>query len=292
MAAILWTRLRNLLTGGVSHTAVADLEQVLLEADFGPTASFELIDRFEARRMRAEFADEADLHAALVGDLTAVLAAPGDPGSLDVGDGAGPGVVLLVGVNGVGKTTTLAKLAAHLQRQGRRVLIAAADTYRPAAVEQLQIWANQLDVPCVAGAIGGDPAAVVFDAIAAAEHRNFDVVLADTAGRLHTKDDLMDELRKVVRVAGKRRAGAPHEALLIVDGTTGQNVVRQGRAFRDAVPLTGAIVTKLDGTARGGAVVALRRELDVPIRFLGVGERLDDLVPFDARAFAERLVSR
>lgn len=292
MAPTLWSRLKNLLTGGASHTAVADLEQLLLEADFGPAATFELVDRFEARRMRAEFADEGDVRRALLEELATLLAAPGDPGELRLGDGAGPGVVLLVGVNGVGKTTTLAKLAARLRATGRGVLVAAADTYRPAAVEQLQIWAERLEVPCVSGATGGDPAAVVFDAIVAAEHRALDVVLADTAGRLHTKDDLLEELRKVVRVCGKRQPGAPHEVLLVVDGTAGQNVVQQGRGFREAVPLTGAVVTKLDGTGRGGAVVALRKELDVPIRFLGLGERLEDLVVFDARAFAERLVSR
>jgi fused signal recognition particle receptor len=183
-------------------------------------------------------------------------------------------VILVFGVNGVGKTTQTAKLAHRLQRAGRRVLLAAADTYRAGAVEQLGIWADRLGVPCVTGQQGGDPAAVAFDAIEAATARGADVVLVDTAGRLHTQGNLMDELRKVVRVVARKRPGAPHEALLVLDGTVGQNALQQGRAFADAVPLTGVIVTKLDGTAKGGAAVAVRRELGVPIRFIGSGRAI------------------
>jgi len=206
-------------------------------------------------------------------------------------DAQGPAVILVFGVNGVGKTTQTAKLARRLQRDGRSVLLAAADTYRAGAVEQLAIWAERLGVPCVTGQQGGDPAAVAFDAIEAAVARRADVVLVDTAGRLHTQGDLMEELRKVVRVVGRRRPGAPHEALLVLDGTVGQNAIHQGKAFATAVPLTGVIVTKLDGTARGGAALAVRRELGIPIRFVGVGEGLDDLEPFDAVRFAERLLT-
>jgi len=200
-------------------------------------------------------------------------------------------VILVLGVNGVGKTTQTAKLAWRLQRAGHRVLLAAADTYRAGAVEQLAIWADRLGVPCVTGQQGGDPAAVAFAAIEAAAARGADVVLVDTAGRLHTQANLMDELRKVVRVVARKRPGAPHEALLVRDGTVGQNALQQGRAFADAVPLTGVIVTKLDGTAKGGAAVAVRRELGVPIRFIGVGEGLDDLEPFDPVRYAERLLA-
>ena len=291
MTVSVWSRLRNLLVGGAERDVVSDLEQILLEADFGPAATFDLVERLEQRRRRAEFRDEGALREAVVSELAAVLASPGDPGALNLGDGGGPAVVLLVGVNGVGKTTTAAKLAARLRASGRRPLLAAADTFRAAAVEQLGSWADRLDVPCVAGVQGGDPAAVVYDAIEAAERRDADVVIADTAGRLHTKAHLLEELKKVVRVAAKRRPGSPHEVLLVVDGTTGQNALQQGRVFREAVPLTGIVVTKLDGTAKGGALVALRRELDLPIRFVGLGERVPDLQPFDPRRFAERLAA-
>jgi len=291
MTVSVWSRLKNLLVGGAERDVVTDLEQILLEADFGPTATFDLVERFEQRRRRAEFRNEDALREAVVSELVSMLAVPGDPAALALGDGSGPAVVLLVGVNGVGKTTTAAKLAARLRGLGHRPLLAAADTFRAAAAEQLANWADRLGVPCVAGAQGGDPAAVLFDAIDAAERRGADVVVADTAGRLHTKTHLLDELKKIVRVAGKRRAGAPHEVLLVVDGTTGQNALQQGRVFRDAVPLTGIVVTKLDGTAKGGALVALRRELDLPIRFVGLGEGVADLQPFDPRRFAERLAA-
>ncbi|HET7598936.1 MAG TPA: signaling recognition particle receptor family protein, partial [Gemmatimonadales bacterium] len=172
----------------------------------------------------------------------------------------------------------------------RRVLLAAADTYRAGAIAQLQIWADRLGVPCVAGAPGGDPAAVAFDAIDAARSRGADTVVVDTAGRLHTQEDLMEELRKVTRVVGRKVPGAPHEVLLVLDGTVGQNAIQQGRLFGEAVSPTGIVVTKLDGSAKGGAVVALRRELQLPIRFVGLGESLDDLEPFDAERFAANLV--
>jgi len=291
MTVSVWSRLKTLLVGGAERDVTTSLEQILLEADFGPAATFDLVERFERRRRRAEFRTEETLHQAVVSELTDLLAAPGDSGAIALGDGTGPGVVLLVGVNGVGKTTTVAKLAGRLRGLGHRPLLAAADTFRAAAVEQLERWADRLSIPCVAGAPGGDPAAVLFDAIEAAARRNADVVIADTAGRLHTKTHLLEELKKVVRVAGKRQPGAPHEVLLVVDGTTGQNALQQGRVFRDAVNLTGIIVTKLDGTAKGGALVALRRELDLPIRFVGLGEGIADLQPFDPRTFAERLTA-
>ncbi len=194
-------------------------------------------------------------------------------------------------MNGTGKTTSGAKLAKLLQREGRSGLLAAADTFRAGPTEQLKVWADRLSAPFVGASQRGDPAAVAFDAIEAATTRGVDTVLVDTAGRLHTDERLREELKKVVRVVGKRRAGAPHESLLVLDATVGQNAVRQAEAFAAAVPLTGLVITKLDGTARGGSVVALRRAVPVPIRFLGTGETLDDLELFDPVAFAHRLVS-
>ena len=234
---------------------------------------------------------EDDLRRALEGRLTALLdGSERNPGTLARNSG-GPTVILLVGVNGTGKTTTAAKLARRLQREGRKVMLAAADTYRAGAISQLQVWAERLGVPCVSGAPGGDPAAVAFDAIDAAVSRGVDTVVVDTAGRLHTQEGLMDELRKVVRVIGRRLPGAPHETLLVLDGTVGQNAIQQGRLFSEAVTPTGIVVTKLDGSARGGAVTALRRELGLPIRFIGVGESLEDLEPFDPQKYAENLLA-
>lgn len=294
----LWQRIKavaltdvGVLVRGLDRDALERVERVLLEADFGP-ATFTLIEDLEEVMRRGTVKTEATLRQWLVEEIAGQVRAVGVAEALRVPvDDAGPAVILVFGVNGVGKTTQTAKLARRLQREGKSVLLAAADTYRAGAVEQLAIWADRLGVPCVTGQQGGDPAAVAFDAIEAAAARGADVVLVDTAGRLHTQGSLMDELRKVVRVVGRRRPGAPHEALLVLDGTVGQNAIHQGRAFADAVPLTGVIVTKLDGTAKGGAALAVRRELGVPIRFVGVGEGLDDLEPFDAVRFAERLLA-
>jgi fused signal recognition particle receptor len=219
-----------------------------------------------------------------------MLRAGDNPGNIARAD-PGPTIVLIVGVNGTGKTTTAAKLAWRLQQEGRKVLLAAADTYRAGAIAQLQIWANRLGIPCVAGAPGGDPASVAFDAIDAAKSRGFDTVIVDTAGRLHTQEGLMEELRKITRVIGRRLPGAPHETLLVLDGTVGQNAIQQGKLFMQAVAPTGVVVTKLDGSARGGAVTALRRELALPIRFIGLGESVEDLEPFDPERFAENLLA-
>jgi fused signal recognition particle receptor len=203
-----------------------------------------------------------------------------------------PRVVLVVGVNGSGKTTTAAKLAKRLKDEGETPLLAAADTFRAAAIEQLETWASRIDVPIVSGRPDGDPAAVVFDAINAAAARGNSIVIADTAGRLHTKGHLMDELGKIVRVAGRARGGAPDEVLLVLDGTAGQNAIQQARQFTKDASVTGLVVTKLDGTAKGGAVFAIVHELGLPVKFLGVGEKAEDLVPMDPRAFVEALLPR
>jgi fused signal recognition particle receptor len=292
----LWGRLKrlaftdvNAIMRGLNRGDLEEAEQLLLEADFGVPATLDLVEFLEDGVRKGRFRTEADLRGALRDRLEATLAGPAEPGRIARATD-GPTVVLVAGVNGVGKTTTAAKLAWRLGREGRRVLLAAADTWRAGAVAQLETWAERIGVPCVSGAAGGDPAAVAFDAAEAAVGRGLDTVIVDTAGRLHTQEGLMDELRKVVRVVGRRLPGAPHENLLVLDGTVGQNALQQAREFTRATPLTGLVITKLDGTARGGAVVALRRELDVPIRFLGTGEAIEDLEPFDARAFAERLL--
>lgn len=203
-----------------------------------------------------------------------------------------PEVILVVGVNGVGKTTTIAKLARYYKDEGKKVVLAAADTFRAAASEQLTIWAERADVPIVKHKEGADPAAVVFDALASAKARNADIVIIDTAGRLHTKTNLMEELKKIGRVADKQVPGAPHQTLLVLDGTTGQNAVSQAKLFGQAVPVTGIVVTKLDGTAKGGVVISIKEELGVPVRWIGVGEKMDDLRPFNAKDFANALFAK
>jgi fused signal recognition particle receptor len=293
----LWARIKRIaltdvgaLMRGLNADDLEKLEQVLIEADFGVAATVELTQALEDQVRQGKLKTEGDLRRALEGRLSAMLDGDQQGGAL-ARNPDGPTVILVVGVNGTGKTTTVAKLARRLQREGRRVILAAADTYRAGAIAQLQVWAERLGIPCVAGVAGGDPAAVAFDAVDAAVSRGLDTVIVDTAGRLHTQEGLMDELRKVVRVVARRLPGAPHETLLVLDGTVGQNAIQQGRLFGEAVSPTGIIVTKLDGSARGGAVTALRRELGLPIRFLGVGEQLDDLQPFDPERFAQHLLA-
>jgi fused signal recognition particle receptor len=293
----LWSRIKRIaltdvgaLMRGLNADDLENMERVLIEADFGVAATVELPQAREDEVGKGKVKAEADLRQAVEGRLAARLDGSEGGGTL-ARNSSGPTVILIVGVNGTGKTTTAAKLARRLQREGRRVVLAAADTYRAGAIAQLQVWAERLGIPCVAGAPGGDPAAVAFDAVEAAVSRGLDTVIIDTAGRLHTQEGLMDELRKVVRVVGRRLPGAPHETLLVLDGTVGQNAIQQGRLFGEAVRPTGLIVTKLDGSARGGAVTALRRELGLPIRFLGVGEQLDDLQPFDPERFAKHLLA-
>ncbi len=262
-----------------------DLEAALLQADVGVRVTTEILGRLR-ERVRREGITQADrLRALLQEELRAIL---GNPPPLNLGRRPLE-VALVVGVNGSGKTTTVAKLAYYFRRQGRRVLLAAADTFRAAAGEQLEIWAERAGAPCISGQPGADPGAILFDALQAARARGYDLVLADTAGRLHTKFNLMQELRKVRNVAAKVIPDAPHEVWLVLDATTGQNALAQAREFHQAVGVTGLILTKLDGTARGGAIFAIARDLGLPVRFVGVGEGLEDLLPFDADTFVEGL---
>jgi fused signal recognition particle receptor len=292
-----WSRIKRIaltdvgaLMRGLNADDLENLERVLIEADFGVPATTDLTRALEDEIRRGRLKTEADLRRSLQQRLAQMLQGVGNPGAIARSE-SGPTIVLIVGVNGTGKTTTAAKLGWRLQREGRKVLFAAADTYRAGAIAQLQVWANRLGLPCVAGAPGGDPASVAFDAIDAAGSRGLDTVIIDTAGRLHTQEGLMEELRKVTRVIARRVPAAPHETFLVLDGTVGQNAIQQGRLFSQAVAPTGIVVTKLDGSARGGAVVALRRELDLPIRFVGLGEAVEDLEPFDAERYAENLLT-
>jgi fused signal recognition particle receptor len=252
------------------------LEEALIYGDVGVRATAELIRRLEARQ------EVGDLNTALAEEIAALL---GEPPTLDVAHE--PAVILVVGVNGTGKTTTIGKLASKLREHGRSVTLGAADTFRAAAEEQLEIWAQRAGAAFVGGERGGDPAAVAYDAVGAES----DVVIVDTAGRLHTQSNLMDELSKVRRVIAGRRDGAPHEVLLVVDATTGQNGLQQARLFNDAVGVTGVALTKLDGSAKGGIAVAIAYELGLPVKLVGVGEGLDDLRPFDPEDFARALVA-
>jgi fused signal recognition particle receptor len=256
------------------------LEEALIAADVGVRATAELVRRLEAR------GELGELSTVLEDEIEGML---GEPATLAV---AGrPSVILVVGVNGTGKTTTIGKLAQKLREHGRSVVLAAADTFRAAAEEQLEIWAKRAEADFVGSVRGSDPAAVAFDAIEAARARGHDVVVVDTAGRLHTQANLMEELAKVRRVIAGKLDGAPHETLLVVDATTGQNGVQQARLFGDAVGVTGVALTKLDGSAKGGIAVAIAYELGLPVKLVGVGEALDDLRPFDAGDFARALVS-
>jgi fused signal recognition particle receptor len=263
------------------------LEEALILADVGAKATAEVVGKLEGEVDAGTVSGPEATRARLI-ELLAELAAP-EPPTLDLS--AKPTVIMVVGVNGTGKTTTIGKLASVLrERFGLQVIVAAADTYRAAAIEQLETWAERAGTEIVKGNPGGDPGAVVFDALAAAEARGADVVIVDTAGRLHTHGNLMEELSKVRRVADKRLPGAPHETLIVIDATTGQNGLRQAREFARAVEVTGVVLTKLDGTAKGGIALAIAGELGLPVKVIGVGEAIEDLRPFDAEAFAHALL--
>ena len=281
--------LSNLLLGRkrVDEDLLEELETLLLMADVGVEATTRIIADLSARVKRRELNDPRALYAALKAELRDVLArCITGPGALRQ---AGPKVILMVGVNGAGKTTTIGKLAKRLKDEGEQVMIAAGDTFRAAAVEQLQAWGERVAVPVIAQHTGADSASVIFDALQAATARRADVLIADTAGRLHTKTNLMDELAKIARVLKKIDPAAPHEVMLVVDATTGQNALNQAIQFDAAVGLTGITVTKLDGTAKGGILFAIAERLKVPIQFIGVGETVEDLRPFDAEEFIDAL---
>ena len=276
-------RLRGLLGGGATGPSWEDVEETLIAGDVGATLAIEVVDR--ARRRHESGGPEAAVRA----ELAALLIAR-DPSWHPKPAGPGlPAVVLVIGVNGTGKTTTIGKLASRYRQEGQTVLLAAADTFRAAAIEQLQVWATRSGASVVAHAPGADPGAVVFDALDAAVARRIDLVIADTAGRLHTKVNLMDELAKVRRVIDRRLPGAQAETLFVLDATTGQNGLAQAKAFHEAIGLTGIVLTKLDSTAKGGIVFAIEHALGVPVRFVGLGEQVGDLLPFDPDAFIAAL---
>lgn len=267
-----------------------ELETLLLMADVGVEATSQIIAQLTERSNRAMLKDGAALQAALREILIARLSPCEQP--LNTDNAEGPFVMLVVGVNGVGKTTTIGKMARQLQQQGQSVMLAAGDTFRAAAVEQLQVWGERNQIPVVAQHMGADSASVVFDAIESARAKNIDVIIADTAGRLHNKSNLMEELKKVRRVAAKLDAAAPHEVLLVLDAGTGQNAVAQMKEFHATAGVTGIVLTKLDGTAKGGVIFALAEKFSVPIRYIGVGEGVDDLQPFVAEQFVSALLGQ
>jgi fused signal recognition particle receptor len=265
-----------------------DLEEILITADIGTETTMELVDDAREKLARNELSDPLVLRSTLQEKITEYLISSDKPAELVMPD-HGPFVIMVVGVNGVGKTTTIGKIANKFVNDGQKVLLVAADTFRAAAVEQLQIWGQRIGVPVIAQDTGADPSAVVFDGLEYAEKRDFDVIIIDTAGRLHTKVNLMEELKKINRVIGKKIPAAPHEVMLVLDATTGQNGISQTRAFSETVEVTGLALTKLDGTAKGGIVVNICREFDIPIRFIGIGEQVDDLRDFDPAEFAKAL---
>jgi fused signal recognition particle receptor len=279
----------------IDPSLLKHLETALLSADLGVKPTREILDAVREKMDRHALADPAQLKREIKSHIIRILNASAKPdlaqgkGIPASPNGAGTRVIFIVGVNGAGKTTSIGKLAHRLRQEKRSVVLCAADTFRAAAIEQLEIWAQRNGVEVIKQKPGSDPAAVVYDAVAAAKSRSADVVIVDTAGRLHTKSNLMAELEKMKRTASKVIPGAPHDVLLVLDATTGQNGLAQAREFTSTVGVTGIILTKLDGTAKGGIVVAISRELGLPIRFVGTGEQINDLVPFDAEAYANSL---
>ena len=293
----LWQRIKDialtdvavLVRKGAKEGSLEQIEELLLEADFGVPTTLRLVEEVDRQAQRGKIKSHDEFLEALRQGVESALRAGNSDASLRLSATA-PTVVLVVGVNGAGKTTFIGKLAARYRAQGKRVLVGAGDTFRAGATDQLRVWAERAGADFVGGKAGSDPAAVAFDAIDAGVTRGVDIVIIDTAGRLHTSDSLMEELKKVARVIKRRMPNAPHETLLVLDGTIGQNAVAQARIFTAAVPITGLVVTKLDGTARGGIVIAVHEAIDVPVKFIGTGEQLDDLVPFETAAFSKALL--
>jgi fused signal recognition particle receptor len=296
-ARSLWTRIRDVaLTDvtaiartGAIHGSLEKLEEVLLEADFGVPTTLRLVAEIEGLARRGLIKTQDEFLRALEQAVESSLRS-GNSDPRIIRAASGPTVILVVGVNGAGKTTFIGKLSDLLKENKMSVLVGAADTFRAGAIDQLRSWAQRAGADFVGGTAGSDPASVAFDAVDAAITRGKEVVIVDTAGRLHTSGSLMDEMKKINRVIGKRVPGAPHETLLVLDGTIGQNAVVQAKTFAEAIPITGLVVTKVDGTAKGGVVLAVHESLDVPVKFLGVGEKSTDLIAFDAAEFAREVL--
>ena len=271
----------------ITDDTFEELEALLIKADLGIDTSEAILETLWERERKEGLTKSSDLEAVLRQELRARLSDPPQPNFPDK-----PSVILIVGVNGSGKTTSIAKLGKRFQEQGQRVILGAADTYRAAAVDQLQIWAERVNLPVIAGQPNGDPGAVAYDTVQAALARHYDLAIIDTAGRLHTRYNLMEELKKVYRVVGKAMNGAPHAVWLVMDATTGQNALQQARAFKEAVQVTGVILAKLDSSARGGMAFAIQKELSLPILYAGLGEGPDDLQPFDPDLFIQGILEQ
>jgi fused signal recognition particle receptor len=294
------SRTRQSLTGGVADLVLGskaidaalleEIETMLLMADVGVDATREIIDKLTQQVARKELGDAEALMAALHDHMQTILEPVSRP--LRLAGNSGPFVILMVGINGAGKTTTIGKLAHRFQQEGKKVMLAAGDTFRAAAVEQLQTWGERNDIAVIAQQQGADSASVIFDALQSARSRGIDVLIADTAGRLHTQSNLMEELKKIKRVMGKLDEQAPHEVMLVVDTGTGQNALNQAQEFHNTVGLTGITLTKLDGTAKGGIVFAIARQLNIPLRFIGIGESIENLREFDAKEFVDALFEK
>jgi fused signal recognition particle receptor len=293
----LWQRIKDvaltdvavIARGGVDRLSLEKVEEMMLDADFGVKTTLELVSELDRLGKQGFIKSDRDFLDLLRLGVRQTLEKGNSDPALAVA-ASGPTVVLVIGVNGAGKTTFIGKLAKRLRDQRRRVLVAAGDTFRAGAIDQLRVWSERVGAEFVGAKPGTDPAAVAFDALDAAASRGMDYVIVDTAGRLHTSGNLMEELKKVVRVIKKRMPDAPHETLLVLDGTIGQNAISQAKTFAEAVPITGLVVTKVDGTARGGIVIAVHEALDVPVKFLGTGEKATDLEPFDATDFATQVL--
>ena len=293
----LWQRIKDValtdvgvLVRGLDEGSLEKIEETLLAADFGVPATMRLVDVVETQSRSGRIRTEQQFRETVEREVRAILTQGNASAELTFAPQP-PTVFLMVGVNGVGKTTTIGKLAQRLEREGKRVLLAAGDTFRAGAIDQLRIWADRAGADFVGAQPAADPASVAFDAIDAAFARASDVVIIDTAGRLHTQDDLMTELAKIARVVDRRLPGAPHETLLVLDATVGQNAVAQARTFRRALPITGLVLAKLDSTARGGIVLALKQEFDLPVKLVGTGEGIGELQPFDPQQFARDVVA-
>jgi len=273
--------------GKIDEELFEELEEILITSDVGVDTTLRIIEDLKNRVKSEKVTDPKQVKNLLKEEITQILSS-GDSG---LKLGTKPSVIVVVGVNGVGKTTSIGKICNMLKSQGKKVIVAAGDTFRAAAIDQLEIWAIRAGVDIIKHTEGSDPSAVIYDAIQAAKARGFDIVVCDTAGRLHTKKNLMEELKKIFRIINRELPGADVETLLVLDATTGQNAVSQAKTFSEATGVTGLVLTKLDGTAKGGIIVSIKSELNIPVKFVGVGEKIDDLQPFDAAAFAEALFS-